>query len=717
MSERDLIMSILFLLLAAVPMLLGRGHSPAAEPLPVAFVSAGVAGESLAPPRPPIGPPAGNAMPAYRLHPDTTDRARGIEAVRRARTLAESGDSDAAMEEFDRAADLLPELHDWLAIFAAEAAASAGDTAAMRRRLAATDADIRHDRGWRIEVRGFREVDDLAAAERVALAAAAEQSGAGDRASALSEAGRLRLERGDSAGAREVFGRAMRLAPGSGAAVDAARALSEFPNLGPEDHLRIGRIYLRHGNMARAIAGIGAYLESGGGTTAEREELRLELGRAHFRAGEYDRAEDSLLELADQASSASIAANALYDAGRAQYRRGDTEHGQETLLSISRRFPGEEAAARGLYLVADLDHDAKRIADARRGYLGTVAARPGLYESGLAMMRLAGLAFLAGEYRDALGVYRDYLRRFPDGRRNEQARYWSARAHLELGEDSLARERLRELRNADPFSFYGLRAGDLLGESFGTLSLGPSPSPDTAARDRVQAAMDRLDLLRDLDRDDAVAYEAERVKQRFAGDGTPALYEVAEGLNDRGFTISGINMGWDLKRGESWNPRLLRIVYPFPYRELVVSEARAKGLDPYLVAGLIRRESLFKRTIRSPVGATGLMQIMPETGEMLARQLGISGFQTEMLEDPEINVRMGTTYLRDLIGRFDGNLTAVLASYNAGPHRVDRWMEFPEFRDQELFGERIPYAETRDYVKIVQAHALIYRELYGSDAS
>jgi soluble lytic murein transglycosylase len=107
------------------------------------------------------------------------------------------------------------------------------------------------------------------------------------------------------------------------------------------------------------------------------------------------------------------------------------------------------------------------------------------------------------------------------------------------------------------------------------------------------------------------------------------------------------------------------------------------------------------------------MQVMPATGSALAQRLGVRRFDNDILTHAEFNAHLGMAYLSDQLGDFAGRLPVVLAAYNAGPHRVTRWSEFPEFPDDELFAERIPFAETRDYVKIVQNNARIYEALYG----
>jgi soluble lytic murein transglycosylase len=111
------------------------------------------------------------------------------------------------------------------------------------------------------------------------------------------------------------------------------------------------------------------------------------------------------------------------------------------------------------------------------------------------------------------------------------------------------------------------------------------------------------------------------------------------------------------------------------------------------------------------------MQVMPSTGRRLARTLRIRPFRTTSLRKPDVNVRIGTRFLSDMIKGWGGRVDKVLAAYNAGPNRMERWAEFPEAREAELFMERIPFDETRDYVRVVQLNARIYQMLYGSGRS
>jgi soluble lytic murein transglycosylase len=245
--------------------------------------------------------------------------------------------------------------------------------------------------------------------------------------------------------------------------------------------------------------------------------------------------------------------------------------------------------------------------------------------------------------------------------------------------------------------------------------LAPDPITPQEITQAVEAALIRIDLLSAVGWTEAASFELDRIRSYF-DDEPLALYSLGEGLNQRNQTIAGIAIGRELHRrgGEGWNRRLLRIVYPMPYRDLIVKYARPHGISPYFIAALVRQESMFNPSATSSAGAMGLMQVMPSTGRRVARTLGIRRFRTRMLYTPETNIRIGSRFLADQIKTWGGRADFVLAAYNAGPSRVDRWRRFPEARDGDLFMERIPFDETRDYVRVVQLNARIYQTLYGS---
>ncbi len=158
-----------------------------------------------------------------------------------------------------------------------------------------------------------------------------------------------------------------------------------------------------------------------------------------------------------------------------------------------------------------------------------------------------------------------------------------------------------------------------------------------------------------------------------------------------------------------------RTVYPFVYGESIQATAEMAGLDPMLVAGLIRQESVFQAQAVSRAGAIGLMQVMPPTGRQLARQLRLS-YAKKKLFQPEFNLRLGTVHLARLVRQYD-SVEAALAAYNAGESRVAQWRAGRTFSEPAEFVESIPFTEQREYVQIVLRNREIYRSLYGTPAA
>jgi soluble lytic murein transglycosylase len=165
--------------------------------------------------------------------------------------------------------------------------------------------------------------------------------------------------------------------------------------------------------------------------------------------------------------------------------------------------------------------------------------------------------------------------------------------------------------------------------------------------------------------------------------------------------------------GEAVPPDVLRVIFPLDYWPLITKYADQYKLDRYLMAALMAQESTFTAEIRSFANAYGLMQIIPSTGRIYARKLGITPFSTAMLRQPEVNVQIGMRYFAELIERFGGAHLA-LASYNAGEGRVARWSAERPGVPQDEFIDDIPFRETQNYVKRILGTAEDYRYLYGS---
>ena len=158
--------------------------------------------------------------------------------------------------------------------------------------------------------------------------------------------------------------------------------------------------------------------------------------------------------------------------------------------------------------------------------------------------------------------------------------------------------------------------------------------------------------------------------------------------------------------------KIARTFYPFTYRETIFHYAGQYNLDPFLIAAVIKTESNFNPRAVSPRGARGLMQIMPETGEWAAQKLGQSKFSSDLLFDPEVNIRLGSWYLADLFKEFGGDPILVLAAYNGGSANVKQWLQQGSWNRRENI-DKIPFPETRQFIRKVIWNHRVYRYLYG----
>ncbi|MGQ0562988.1 MAG: transglycosylase SLT domain-containing protein [Gemmatimonadota bacterium] len=611
-------------------------------------------------------------FPTYlHIQRDTGNRSEGVALIKRAIELHDAQQYTEAAATYDRAAAKLPQLADWLAVFAAASTSHAGDTAAVARRLSAVDDDLA-GWAWRSPIRAFAKADARDRALDLARRAAASES-AGRRAAGWSYVIELGAE------------------------------------LSPRDRVAAGRAFINAGETGRGIRQLESAYESGTLPFELRADLRYELGRAYFAIGNYKKARSNLARVP---SGHEHGADARLLIARAHYRDGDEADGKRAFRAVAAQYPQSRAATRALFFLADLPHDDGAIGEAEKYFARASGAPVKTSESSLAAMRLGGIAFVQEEYAAARRIFEKYRKQHPRGMYYDQATYWSAQSALRTGDTSAAHQLLRALRAKSPVSYYGMLAREDAGVALLSGDIAAGPRTDSATIAEVERALERWDLLREVDWNEAAAHELGRVRKHFNAK-PAALYQLAESLTARGAPHVGIAIGRELlNAGSGWDLRLLGIMYPRPYWDLLVSEARAQNLAPFFVAALIRQESRFNARAVSGAGAVGLMQVMPATGRQLRKQAGVGPVTRDALTEPAFNLKLGTSFLADLLSMYGQRVDAALVAYNAGPSRADRWRRFPEFSNENLFVERIPFDETRDYVKVVKLNAAIYRALY-----
>lgn len=156
----------------------------------------------------------------------------------------------------------------------------------------------------------------------------------------------------------------------------------------------------------------------------------------------------------------------------------------------------------------------------------------------------------------------------------------------------------------------------------------------------------------------------------------------------------------------------MRLVYMWDYQQDIVTYSEKNKIDPFLVAAIIKNESNFNHKAVSQVGAIGLMQIMPETGEWIAKQMGLPNYTNESLYETEMNIRMGCWYVGELDAEFKHNLALIMIAYNAGRGQTKAWMQENGWDYNFNDPSKIPYPDTREYVQKVLRDRDRYYMLY-----
>jgi len=325
-----------------------------------------------------------------------------------------------------------------------------------------------------------------------------------------------------------------------------------------------------------------------------------------------------------------------------------------------------------------------------------------------------------------------WLASVPDHAVNADIRQWRVRVSLSDGDWKDALRWIDELdateRNAETWRYwraYALEADGASGDAFTEYArlAGERSYYGFLAADHLQRPYQM--------NDSRISYEKEQLEDieqipgilrarelYLAGkhlDARREWYHTTASLSEHELKLLALlahRWGWHdrailtASRAEYWSDLTLR--FPLPHRKSIFAYADQYDLDPALIYGVIRQESAFMEDARSPVGALGLMQLMPQTGKQTARSLKIRYRGNQALLHSDQNIRLGSAYLNKLLKRYNGSPVLAAAAYNAGPHRVSRWLPTGKSMDASLWMERIPFKETRHYVRRVLAYATVF---------
>ena len=436
------------------------------------------------------------------------------------------------------------------------------------------------------------------------------------------------------------------------------------------------------------------------------DEVRAARLRALFNSRHYGQllAETADMQLTDPAL-------ALLRA-RAAWRNDQTA---ELLAALDEIATPEANILRAKYYSTDeVDYtraidNLKKAIDA--GALGT---------DGENLWNLGFTYLLAGKNQEALQTFDRYIASYPDGDWKTNSLFWSAKLLDRAGRAEERDAKARQILQEYPYSYYAYRAKELWGT--GNLACpdrqdclsSTTPFPDIATlpnEPRLAVVNELLDvgLPRDATREMkliAANYADNPAMQFMLADvymkgGEPLK---ANGVLQRKFRQFVRHGGANIPR------RFWEILFPLPHWDAIRSEAEKRGLDPYLIASIIRQESAFEPSTVSNAGAVGLMQIMPEEASRIAAAGGLGEVTRAALFDPATNIAVGAAEYSQKLAMMNGNHTLAVAAYNAGEDAVRGWKPAD---DIDLFIESIPFAETKLYVKTVNRNRNEYRRIYG----
>jgi soluble lytic murein transglycosylase len=417
--------------------------------------------------------------------------------------------------------------------------------------------------------------------------------------------------------------------------------------------------------------------------------------------------------------------------------KNDTDGQQSIVEKLKSRFPTSPWLAEALYSSGNMYLLRKDYPTAIKYYSELAALFPHECDSRhrhacsdyspYVHWRAAWLTYRLGNYTDAAKMFDDQIKDYPTSPQAASALYWRARIYADQEHDpTMAAKYYRTVARVYPHYYYADRAQQRLAD------MGLKPDDDPTGSEELDdlQPQDIPELSDDVPDQDPHLVKARLLANAGLNEYISPEIQAADGSDHWGSLAEAqIYAAF----GENWHAMRLmkralpyyvsapisalplaywRILFPQPYWSTIKQFATRDGLDPYMVASLIRQESEFNPTVVSYANAYGLMQLLPSVGRSLARQEGIRHFETRDLLDPKLNIRLGCLYLKQMLDKFGDHPEYAFAAYNAGDSRVTDWQSDPHpYHDMDEFVESIPFTQTRNYVQAILRNEISYREL------
>lgn len=432
-------------------------------------------------------------------------------------------------------------------------------------------------------------------------------------------------------------------------------------------------------------------------------------------------------------SAGETRAEALFYLAQTYARSRQWEQVRATIDELRRSSPNSAFLPRALVSAAQFADDAKNDADAGFFRRAAVNAAPGSVEVVQAQFDLAWQAHEARNFSESSKLLTEHLAYYVDKNNDNRGRagYWAARDSERAGKLAearalyqgvlgrydanwygyLAQQRLNALKNAPQQNF---APDSVVGQAIANLQT-VTVAEETAGPAEA-TRIEKAEQLNTVGIDDW-ALEELAVASATGPNSPKVNLAIAQIYRHQEDNVRGLNAlkksfpDYSQMKPEEMTRAEWDVFYPLAYWDIIVQESRARNLDPYQVAGLIRQETVFDPRAKSPARAYGLMQVLVPTATLTARKYGVNrSITAESLYEPRLNIQLGTAYLRDQIDKF-GRIEYVAAAYNAGPGRAVTWRTSLPLEMDE-WAEAVPFKETRGYVQGVVRNRLQYERLY-----
>ncbi len=448
-------------------------------------------------------------------------------------------------------------------------------------------------------------------------------------------------------------------------------------------------------------------------TASDRvEALWLE---AQALKGDSERQKQALLEYLSIAPRGPAASAVLYDLALIYWKEENFDAARATFGKVVAQFPSSSHAPGAMLRIGRIYEELHNYDAARAEYGRLVERYPGTEAAEDARFRIPWSLYMERNYSRAAASFAAMHNRAESASEREMFDYWRARSLEKIGDGASARAIYLRLARSVESNYYPMLAAirvsgvvaDLPAANAPELRFDPVPE---SSSETVRFHLKHILALRSLGIADLQAGEYRALEGAAASDRS-MRYFILGGLQAAGAWYDAIVAATRMAKNGHLNAEVAeRIRYPRAYWDLFSRSAEQHSLDPWLVLALARQESLFNPHATSVSDARGLMQLLPSTAERVARQIGYEA--SPNLFDPQVNVKIGTAYLKNLFDMFRGDAFKAVAAYNGGEHAVEGWTrKFPG--DDDEWVENIGYRETRDYVKKViggrREYLLMYR--------